>query len=327
MWRKLIRSIVALTLAMMTRESQSNNFSPPIDYPGATDTVVSGISDDGRLVGQFNVGDSTSGFLYHESIFTEIRYPDPEHSELSFPAPASDVNDSNQIVGSYNTPGATHGYVYSEGMFHTIDHPGPGSINTSLHGINNNGHIVGIYYMTGPEPGHRGTLYDGANFHPIDFPGAKDTFATGISNSGLLVGSYSNGTTVEMDGLTFIDEHGFLFDGTDYHPINFPGALRTIASGVNRQGWIVGTYIVPSGARGFLLRDGVYASIQYPGSNNTTNLYDINDSGVIVGTFQAPDGLGPHHGFTLTVPEPAFLQLYLLGVAIGLTLRRRECRR
>jgi hypothetical protein len=70
---------------------------------------------------------------------------------------------------------------------------------------------------------------------------------------------------------------------------------------------VVGTYIAQSAAHGFLFDGANYQTLDFPAGPNTTNLYDINDFGQIVGTYQTPNGLGPHHVFLANmdpVPEP-----------------------
>jgi uncharacterized membrane protein len=284
----LIPFFVVIVTGSFVGIAFSSGFSPPIDYPGAS-TTRPGISDDDRIVGYFF--GPPHGFLYQESQFTEIHFSGAASSG------ADDVNSDGHIVGTYSiSGGGTHGYLFTDDTFHALDHPT--GENTNLFGINNDDEIVGIYTELAPYRS-RGFRYDGTTFHPIDFPGAAHTFASGISNNGLVVGSY---------GASSPEEHGFLFDGTSYYPIDFPGAERTLAAGVNSQGWVVGTYILSNGgARGFVFKDGEYKSINYPANNNTTNLYDINDAGVAVGTFET----GPYHVFTFVVPEPSAVALFV----------------
>ena len=53
----------------------------------------------------------------------------------------------------------------------------------------------------------------------IDYPGASDTFASGINNAGQVVGYYE-------DASGDIDAHGFLESGGSFTTINVPGAVR-----------------------------------------------------------------------------------------------------
>jgi probable HAF family extracellular repeat protein len=67
--------------------------------------------------------------------------------------------------------------------------------------------------------------------------------------------------------------------------LEYPGASRTDAAGVNNAGQIVGSWTDASGAaHGFLLSDGVFQSFDVPGALGT-HPHDINDSGTIVGSY------------------------------------------
>jgi probable HAF family extracellular repeat protein len=66
--------------------------------------------------------------------------------------------------------------------------------------------------------------------------------------------------------------------------IDFPGAMATIAYGINNSGQIVGIYTDQSGFHGFLRDDGNFTPIDYRGARSTA-VYGINDSGQIVGNF------------------------------------------
>ena len=54
----------------------------------------------------------------------------------------------------------------------------PGSIATEIHGINDQGQIVGAYYGSDGRP--HGFLLANGNFTTIDFPGSITTTAQGI---------------------------------------------------------------------------------------------------------------------------------------------------
>ena len=70
--------------------------------------------------------------------------------------------------------------------------------------------------------------------------------------------------------------------------------------GINERGDIVGVYAntlddcFAFQAHGFLLRDGQFIALDYPGSQYTET-FGLNDDGVIVGDFT--DRKSVHHGF------------------------------
>ena len=113
------------------------------------------------------------------------------------------------------------------------------------------------------------------NFYSIDFSGATSTGASGINDTGQIVGSYSDGTGA----------HGFFRDGGSLSPIDCPlgSPGTTVASGINNSGQIVGNYV--DGAHndhGFLLTGNRFKSVF---SGEFDRAYGINDAGQIVGMY------------------------------------------
>ena len=139
-------------------------------------------------------------------------------------------------------------------------------------------------------------------FTNIDVPGADATVASGINNSGAIVGEF-----LDSSGAF----HGFMADkeGKFVKAIDFPGAAQTEPLGINEKGDIVGAYINDDGVlHGFLLSDGSFSTIDFPAAVGTFP-GDINDQGVIAGTFE--DAALAFHGFMLdktgfhTIDDPA----------------------
>jgi len=101
-------------------------------------------------------------------------------------------------------------------------------------------------------------------------------------------------------------EKGESVDATfTYTTFDFPGAVSTVASGINARGDIVGTYIDAGGRRhGFARRDGILTTIDYPGAAGT-EARGIGPSGDVVGFYWRPGEVGAGagglsaHGFLL----------------------------
>src|SRR5262245_51305045 len=64
--------------------------------------------------------------------------------------------------------------------------------------------------------------------------------------------------------------------------IAYPASTSTVASGIDITGRIVGYYEDASGTHGFVLNNGNYSSIDYPGAKWTA-AYAVNNGGLIVG--------------------------------------------
>jgi hypothetical protein len=158
--------------------------------------------------------------------------------------------------------------------FRTIDIPG--ATSTELYGINNHGHIVGIYHDGG---GQHGFLFDGSTVQLITHPSGADTTPFDINDSGLVVGQYGN----------LFSPRGFLLSNSTFQDIVFPGASWTTAHGINNAGTVVGAYggpMLSSRTYGFILDGGQYKSVSPEGSHSAL-LYGINDAGLAVGDTRA----------------------------------------
>jgi probable HAF family extracellular repeat protein len=114
-------------------------------------------------------------------------------------------------------------------------------------------------------------------FVSIDFPGSKFTVATGVNNSGVIVGYYGNSTGT----------HGFRLANAHFSTINVPGAVTTLVNGINGNGDVVGTFQnSDQKLHGFLLHKGVITKLNSPAAGNGTGTaaMGVNDQLTVVGT-------------------------------------------
>jgi probable HAF family extracellular repeat protein len=94
----------------------------------------------GQIVGLFNEGKNTHGFLDTGGSFTQIDVPGAVGYTL-----IHDINNMGQIVGDFSDGTNTHGFLNTDGNFTQIDPPGGGAVLTNAFGINNAGQIVGFF--------------------------------------------------------------------------------------------------------------------------------------------------------------------------------------
>ena len=171
----------------------------------------------------------------------------------------------------------------------SIDAPGDTGATLAAD-INKTGQIVGRYTDNATGNVH-GFLLSGTTFTDITAePGALWTRAISINNSGDIVGDYS---LIDQQGNKGV--HSYLLHNGRFSSFDFPGAAGTVAEGIDTNGDIVGFYTLNDGSNtgtgsnnrhGFLLRQGIFTSIDYPGAGSTET-WRINDNGVILGRFKS----------------------------------------
>jgi hypothetical protein len=146
------------------------------DDPEAANTVITGISNSGDIVGySFNPGDTVKNFTFRQDkptlkvvatgcYLTDINtskamsgYVDKGESDQAIEqagdkvenigswhtSKAMGVNDAGYVVGTYSDP---HGFVFHNGDVLSFDVPGSdGKLGTMACGINNGGVVVGVF--------------------------------------------------------------------------------------------------------------------------------------------------------------------------------------
>jgi hypothetical protein len=189
----------------------------------------------------------------------------------------------------------------------------PFSSDGAPFGINDLRQMVGGYDNLDLDsyPADHGFAFKGKGFVTIDYPGAPQTAAYAINNSGEVVGLFVDNVTGHS--------HGFKLVGSTFTQLDYPGADDTVALGVNSDGDIVGIWSTSStSANGFVLSGGVYSPVTVPGAQSTY-AEGINKSGVIVGYYF--DASGNSHGLLdnggvqTTIDYGGYPDSYLAGIS------------
>ncbi|MGC2113846.1 MAG: hypothetical protein WA656_04920, partial [Pseudolabrys sp.] len=179
-----------------------------------------GINNEGQIVGSYLMDDNRRhGFIYSGGVYATIDVPSGVETS------ASGINNKGQIVGQYfDSNHIRHGFLYKDGTYTTLEFASPSAINDM-------GQIVGLN-----EAG-ASVLYSGGVFTTLAVPGATDTTAEGINNSGQIVGSYVGESA---------QQHGFIYSDGVYTHVDDPLGM-TFPSDINDRGQIVGRYVGPLG--------------------------------------------------------------------------------
>jgi uncharacterized membrane protein len=271
-----------------------------IDFPGAVASLGTDINDFGQIVGEYTfsgLGDR-QGFLLSKGAFTSISYPGATFTRAVGINRYGDIVGDHQKAGNNNGSGNDYGYLLRGGVFTSIVFPN--SDSTIPAGINANDDIVGWYL---DKTGTHGFLLRAGTYTSIDFPGAAaDTEAWKINDYGEIAGRYTGST----DG----KHHMFIFSNATFTAVpDVPNSNETAVvedGGLNNLGHIVSQYHSSKSCalftsvgclHGFLLRGGVYTTIDFPNSTETLAL-GVNSSDDVVGGYE--DSSGKFHAYLRT---------------------------
>lgn len=283
----------------------------PIDTPtpGATSVIhVSGINNQGVMVGTFRGANNTFGFVRGPGIpFTQI--------SVSGFTELLKINDFNQATGNSVT-GAFVVTVPNGGV--TPITPPAGFTNLSVAGISNQGVIVGQVTPTNAPFTTKGFEQGGGlPFTPFSpgnsaisvFPNTIGVTPHGIALTAGLPDTLIVGRIEQSGG----GGGAFFAQGNPNSDIAYTNISQNLnqalqaqgiqsgfsdAQGVNGFGIIVGSFIpLPDFSRGFMDEANLFTVIDAPKSNST-ELFDINNKLQIVGGFH--DQQDNEHGFLLT---------------------------
>ncbi|MCK4622750.1 MAG: hypothetical protein KAT62_11125 [Desulfuromonadales bacterium] len=136
-------------------------------------------------------------------------------------------------------------------------------------------------------------------YTPVTLPRAERINALRINSQGNVVGWFKDRRTEQIAA--------FRRRRTEtYDVFGYPGAESTVASGINEQGVVAGTFTDTSGLqRGYIWRDGSFTLVYYPGSLDT-HAQDIDNNSRVIGWFIRQDQKA--HGF-IRAAEGDFVSL------------------
>jgi uncharacterized membrane protein len=224
---------------------------------------------------------------YAQFTFTSIDFPG-----ATFTATFG-INNHGDIVGAYRIEPPRHALLIKAGQFIPL---APATILgtnfSEARDINDRGEIVGQFI--GDDGLFHGFLLSKGVLTTLDFPGASQTSAFGINESGTVVGFWD---FLDADG-NLLEEHGFAWKNGAFTEVNFPGSVDSSVLGINARGDLVGLWDagLTSQAHGFVCSKGQCFSFDVPFPEAAFTQADrINALGHITGIYVDVDDV--LHGF------------------------------
>ncbi len=267
--------------ALVTASASDTYTFETIDVPGVDFLQLSASSDFGDYAGstQSADGEKMVAFTLIDGVFTTYDFPGSKNTYFFA------LGNNGDAAGHYeDSEGLFHGVVLRGGVLEPYDFPG--AVETELWGISDStGALTGNFIdASGVRRGFSGDEI-------IEFPGASETYADFVNSSGGMVGSY-----VDAEGLyhPYIRTPTGRFVSLDlreaaaleYFFVHGINDARIVVARTKRvddvPGTLVGTF-----------QEGLQR-LEVPDSVSTEG-YNINQDGSIVGHYDSPDGR--RHGF------------------------------
>jgi len=155
------------------------------------------INDAGIVVGSGFYGTTANvGFIWDGNSYSFFSVPGADETQGLGTSPLG-MNDRGQICGLHqDTQGAVHGFIKDGSNYTTVDVPG--ADQTWCFGINNQGDVVGVYYVFAPDFQEHGYILSKGRFFTFPTPGFGAL--TGINDQGMVAGCYNDGINVPWHG-------------------------------------------------------------------------------------------------------------------------------
>ncbi len=213
--------------------------------------------------------------LFHNTV-NAIQY---QLIDLGTIGDVRDINNNGQIVGDYDTEsGEKHAFTYQNGVTTDLGSFNGNSTNL-VRAVNDSGQIAGYSYtsINYQHSYEYSFLNENNSMTDIGTLGSKRTWATGINNSGSIVGGHTSANN--YGGKIFIYKDGIMTD------LGQCDSIGCSATDINNSGQIIGNIWVDYGkSHGFLYDSGQVIDLGYLDSSpNLSRARSINDTGQIVG--------------------------------------------
>lgn len=210
-------------------------------------------------------------------------------------AEALGVNDSDMVVGwSENGSGSRRAFTWTSGGGFTDLGTTSGRLDSEAHQVNENGEVVGTVLDFVAPPRHRLAF--------IYLPSPAHTLSAGLTSLGTLGGSESMATGINDSGQVVggaQNANGY------YRPFRWQGGVMTDlgtlggesvlpdhrAESINSSGTVCGRSYTASDAKHAFLWDGTMVDLGVLPGGTQSWAFGLNDNGVVVGTSDVTGGV------------------------------------
>ena len=278
-----------------------------IDVPGVDFLAVTASSDFFDYAGNMRGPDDEKdvAFTLIDGVFTTYDFPGSQGTYFYA------LGNDGKAAGHYkDSDGLYHGVILENGELRRYDFPD--AVQTEIYGLSDStGALTGSYIdASGVRRGFSGDTI-------VESPGSLTTYADFVSWTGHIVGSY-----VDTKGIY----HAYMRSSVGrFLSIDLPNALNLeyfFLHGLNRTRTVVGrAKAVGDVPRTYVGSPLNLQELQFPGAVSTEG-WNINQDGSVVGHYDSPDGR--RHGFIARLTDEAesthFGNTYTVTLSKGLNM-------
>ena len=278
-----------------------------IDVPGVDFLAVTASSDFEDYAGNTRSADGEKdvGFTLIDGVFATHDFPGAQGTYFYA------LGNNGVAAGHYqDSDGLSHGVILENGELHRYDFPG--AVETEIYGYSDaTGALTGSFIdVSGIRRGFSGDTI-------VEYPEAPETYADFVSWTGHIVGSY-----MDADGVY----HAYMRSSVGrFLSIDLPDALNLeyfFLHGLNRTRTVVGrAKAVGDVPRTYVGSPLNLQELRVPGAVSTEG-WNINQDGSVVGHYDSPDGR--RHGFiarlTTETESDHFGNVYTVTLSKGLNM-------
>jgi hypothetical protein len=146
-------------------------------------------------------------------------------------AQVTGINDAGLAVGSFSTGNSSiECFTYQSGTYTEFLPPDPNAEICNTIYVNNDGIIYGTYEDSVVGYPYHGFILNNVTYTFVNYPGASNTFVSGMRTNGEIVGSFY------LPGHKHTEAHGFLFLNGTYYELKVPNATSTAILAINAAG-------------------------------------------------------------------------------------------
>lgn len=239
---------------------------------GGISSYATGINPDGVVVGFYSTpAFSQRAYVYSGGVMSDLGTLGGAISS------ATAINRHGRIVGfAETTQGALHAYSYRGDGLKDLDPRYEGS-EMAAWALNGRGEVVGAKGLSSPSMAfvhHNGLLTE------LGTLGGTSSVATGINDSGQIIGSASTADDVE--------NHAFVYQNGTMTDLGTLGGTYSGATGINASGQIVGySSMADESLHAFLFTNGLMQDLGLLPGHFGCMAWALNDRGDAVGQCQA----------------------------------------